>query len=96
MFSSVRLRLTLWYALAFGVLLTGFSIYILSSISGALRAEFDRPLLRTGETTGSYFEEFAERKNAAAGARETIRELRLGRTGLAILSGARAPGRHRK
>lgn len=87
MFSSVRLRITIWYTLAFGVLLTGFSIYIFSSVSGALRAEFDRALLRTTETTGSYFEEFAERKNAAGGARETIRELRLGRTGLAIYRG---------
>jgi heavy metal sensor kinase len=85
--SSVRLRLTLWYALAFGVLLTGFSLYILSSVSLDLRANFDRALLRTADTTGSYFEEFAERKNAVAGAHETIRELRLGKTGVAIYRG---------
>ena len=87
MFSSVRLRLTLWYTLAFGALLIGFSLYVFSSVSHALRADFDRALLRTGDTSASYFEEFAERKNAAAGARETIRELNLGKTGLAIYRG---------
>jgi heavy metal sensor kinase len=87
MFSSVRLRLTLWYTVAFGVLLIAFSLYVFSSVSHSLREDFDRALLRGAETTGSYFEEFAERKNAVAGARDTIRELRLGGTGVAIYRG---------
>jgi heavy metal sensor kinase len=84
---SVRLRLTLWYVLAFGLLLVGFSVYILSSLSHELRREFDTSLLRTAQATADYFMEFAERKNAAGGARETIRELRLGKLGVAIFQG---------
>ncbi len=87
MFSSVRLRLTLWYVLAFGMLLVCFSIYVLSSLSRDLRGDFDKALIRTADTTASYFEEFAERKKPAAGAVETIRELRLGKTGVAIFRG---------
>ena len=77
----------MWYTLAFGVLLIGFSLYVFSSVSHALRADFDQEVLRTAQVTSSYFEEFAERKNAAAGARETVRELKLGKTGLAIYRG---------
>ncbi|MBV8829235.1 MAG: HAMP domain-containing protein, partial [Acidobacteriaceae bacterium] len=87
MFSSVRLRLTLWYTLTFGVLLIGFSLYVLSSVSRALRPDFDQEVLRTAEVTGRYFEEFAERKNVVAGAQEAVRELKLGKTGLAIYRG---------
>jgi len=84
MFSSVRLRLTLWYALAFGLLITCFSVYVLSSLSYDLRSAFDQTLMRTAETTASYFEEFVERNNPVAGAVETIRELGHGQTRVAI------------
>jgi len=87
MFSSVRLRLTLWYALAFGLLLTCFSIYVLSSLSNDLRRAFDQTLMRTADATASYFEEFVERNNLAAGAVETIRELSHGATRVAIFRG---------
>lgn len=87
MFSSVRLRLTLWYAVVFGLLLTFFSIYVLSSVSRDLRSAFDEALIRTADTTASYFDEFVERNNPAAGAAETIRELSHGTTGVAIFQG---------
>src|SRR5579884_301871 len=90
MFSSVRLRLTLWYALAFGLLLLGFSLYVLSSLSHDLRSAFDQALVRTAETTASYFDEFVERNNPAAGAIETIRELSHGKTAVAIFRGRQA------
>lgn len=84
MFSSVRVRLTLWYAIAFGLLLTCFSVYVLSSLSQDLRSAFDQTLMRTADTTASYFDEFVERNNPAAGAAETIRELSHGKTRVAI------------
>ncbi|MBV8833070.1 MAG: heavy metal sensor histidine kinase [Acidobacteriaceae bacterium] len=87
MFSSVRLRLTLWYALAFGLLLTCFSIYVLSSLSHDLRSAFDQTLMRTADATASYFDEFVERNNPAAGAAETIREFSHGKTRVAIFRG---------
>ncbi len=85
--NSVRLRLTLWYVLAFGCLLAGFSIYIVSSLSQDLRMQFDRSLLRSAQATADYFMEFAERTNPVGGARDTIRELTLGKLGVAILHG---------
>lgn len=87
MFSSVRLRITLWYAVVFGLLLTFFSIYVLSSVSRDLRNAFDAALIRTADTTASYFDEFVERNNPAAGAVETVRELMHGNTGVAIFRG---------
>lgn len=84
MFSSVRVRLTLWYAIAFGLLLTCFSVYVLSSLSQDLRSAFDQTLMRTADATASYFDEFVERNNPAAGAAETIRELSHGKTRVAI------------
>ena len=87
MFSSVRLRLTLWYALAFGVLLVCFSIYVLSSVSRDLRSAFDDSLMQRADNTASYFEEFVERNNPVRGAAETVRELKHEKTGVAIFRG---------
>jgi heavy metal sensor kinase len=81
---SVRLRLTCWYVLAFGGLLMAFSLYVLSSVSRDLREQFDRELLQTVYTTSSYFQEFAEKDRAVAGAQETVRELKLGDENIAI------------
>ena len=84
LFSSVRLRLTFWYVLAFGALLMAFSFYVLTSVSRDLRLQFDKELLNAAANTASYFEEFAEKKNIIAGAQETIRELKRGDENLAI------------
>lgn len=85
MFSSIRVRLTLWYLLVFGVLLLCFSAYLYSFLSSDLRRQFDLSLTRTAETMANYFTEFAERKNVVAGAQETVRELKLGKQSTAIL-----------
>jgi heavy metal sensor kinase len=84
MFSSIRVRLTLWYLLVFGGILIAFSAYIYSSISRDMRKRFDASLLRTAQAMASYFTEFAERKNVIRGAEETIRELKEGREIAAI------------
>ena len=84
MFNSIRVRLTLWYLLAFGALLAGFSVYIYSALSQDLNRQFDVSLLRTAHSMANYFAEFVERKNVVAGARETVLELQLERIGTAI------------
>ncbi len=85
--SNIRVRLTFWYLFAFGVLLIAFSSYIYSSLSRDLRKQFDSSLLRTAQAVGNYFSEFAERKNAIGGAKETVRELKLERLSTAIFRG---------
>jgi heavy metal sensor kinase len=84
MLNSIRVRLTLWYLLAFGPLLAGFSAYIYSSLSQDLNRQFGVSLLRTAQSMSKYFAEFVERKNVAGGARETVLELQLERLGTAI------------
>lgn len=84
MLDSIRVRLTLWYLLGFGSLLVGFSAYIYSSLARDLAQEFDTSLVRTAQSVSDYFAEFVERKNLAAGARETVLELQFERLGTAI------------
>ena len=84
MFNSIRVRLTLWYLLVFVPLLIAFSTYIYSQLSRDLREQFDASLLQTAQATANYFAEFAERKNEAGGARETVAEFRLGNGSTAI------------
>jgi heavy metal sensor kinase len=87
MFSSIRVRLTLWYLLIFGSLLIVFSAYIYSSVSRDMRKRFDAALLRTAQEMATYFGEFAERNKIEAGAKETILELKEGRETAAIFRG---------
>src|SRR5260370_16530247 len=84
MLRSLRVRFTLWYLLVFGVLLIAFSAYIYSFVSRDMRKRFDASVLRTAQEMANYFSEFAERKNEAAGAKETVLELREGRESAAI------------
>ena len=84
MLRSIRVRLTLWYLLVFGVLLIAFSAYIYSFVSRDMRKRFDASVLRTAQEMANYFSEFAERKNEAAGAKEAVLELREGRESAAI------------
>jgi heavy metal sensor kinase len=89
MFSSIRVRLTLWYLLVFGALLAAFNVYVYSSLAIDLRDKYDDSLLRTARAMADYFSEFVERKNVAGGARETILELKLEDLGTAIYHGDR-------
>jgi heavy metal sensor kinase len=77
MHNTIRLRLTLWYLSILGILLVAFSLYVYSLLSSDLHTEFDTSLLRTAMATTNYFNEFVERKNEAAGALETVKELQF-------------------
>jgi heavy metal sensor kinase len=89
MWNSIRFRLTIWYLLAFGLLLGSFSAYIYSQLSLDLRKQFDVSLSRTAQTTANTFIEFAERKKISDGAEDTVSELRLENVSVAILQGQR-------
>jgi heavy metal sensor kinase len=78
MFNSIRVRLTLWYVLFFGVLLLAFSTYVYSLLATDLRARFDFSLLRTADAVAGYFTQLATHENPLTGAQETVREFKLG------------------
>jgi len=84
MFSSIRLRLTLWYLLVFGSLLVVFSIYIYSVVSNDMHKRFDASLLRTAQSMANYFSEFGDRDSVEQEAKETINSLKEGRESAAI------------
>ncbi len=84
MFSSIRVRLTLWYLLIFGSLLVVFSIYMYSLVSNDMHKRFDASLLRTSQSMANYFSEFRDRDNVEEEARETINSLKEGRESAAI------------
>ncbi len=84
MFSSIRVRLTLWYLLIFGSLLVVFSIYMYSLVSNDMHKRFDYSLLRTSQSMANYFSEFSDRDNIEEEARETINSLKEGRESAAI------------
>src|SRR6267142_3967361 len=84
MFSSIRLRLTLWYLLVFGSLLVVFSIYIYSVVSNDMHKRFDASLLRTAQSMANYFSEFSDRDSVEQEAKETINSLKEGRESAAI------------
>ena len=67
MFSSVRVRLTLWYVLVFGILLSGFSLAIYLALSKSLYTQLDHSLASTAKTiTNSFQHETSERDGEAA------------------------------
>lgn len=84
MFSSIRLRLTLWYLLVFGSLIIVFSGYIYSVVSRDMHNRFDASLLRTSQSMANYFSEFRERESDEDEAKETISQLKEGRESAAI------------
>jgi heavy metal sensor kinase len=84
MFSSIRVRLTLWYLLVFGSLLIIFSLYIYSVVSRDMHNRFDASLLRTSQSMANYFSEFRDRESDADEANETISQLKEGRESAAI------------
>ena len=84
MFSSIRVRLTLWYLLIFGSLLIIFSIYIYSVVSRDTHNRFDASLLRTSQSMANYFSEFRGLESDEQEANETINQLKEGRESVAI------------
>jgi len=84
MFSSIRVRLTLWYLLVFGSLLVAFSLYLYSLVSNDMHRRFDWSLQRTSQSMANYFSEFGDRSDVQEEARETISSLKEGRESAAI------------
>jgi heavy metal sensor kinase len=84
MFSSIRVRLTLWYLLVFGSLIIAFSVYIYYSVSKDMHKRFDAALLRTSQSMANYFSEFGDRDNIEDQAKKTIRQLKEGRESAGI------------
>jgi len=84
MFSSIRVRLTLWYLLVFGSLLVVFSLYLYSLVSNDMHRRFDSSLQRTSQSMANYFSEFGDRSDVQEEARETISSLKEGRESAAI------------
>jgi heavy metal sensor kinase len=90
-FSSVRVRLTLWYLLVFGVLLTGFSLSIYFVLSNDVYARLDRSLSKAARMTATLFQaETGETGgDAVSGAAEVLSELRQPDVYVAIYEGER-------
>ncbi|HEY0386245.1 MAG TPA: HAMP domain-containing protein, partial [Pyrinomonadaceae bacterium] len=91
MFSSVRVRLTLWYVLVFGVLLSAFSLVIYLALSKSLYARLDLSLTNAAKTVANSFQtETGERGgDAGAGAVDTLSTLQLPDVYVAIYQGDR-------
>jgi heavy metal sensor kinase len=79
MLNSVRLRLTLWYVLVFGLLLIGFSVYVYVQLSRSLYDRVDQSLSNAAHLTALEFRtEIIELNgDAGSGAVETLNELQL-------------------
>jgi heavy metal sensor kinase len=84
MWNSIRVRLTVWYVLIFGVVLTVFGAFIYSEVSVDLRKQFDLSLTRTAQSTSNNFIELAERRGVADSAEDTVTEWRLDKVSTAI------------
>lgn len=91
MFSSVRVRLTLWYVLVFGVLLSGFSLAIYLVLSKSLYARLDLSLGNAAKTIAKSFQVETDERNgdAALGAVDTLSTLQLPDVYVAIYQGDR-------
>lgn len=89
MFSSVRVRLTLWYVVVFGLLLAGFSTFVYLVLSQTLYARLDQSLLNAVQVVaGEFRSELAEsEQGAVSGAAQTLTELRMPGIYLAIFDG---------
>ena len=87
---SVRVRLTLWYLLVFGVLLAGFSLAIYLKLSRDLYSRLDRSLLNAARTAAASFQTETSEKggNARAGAAEALVEMRFPESYIAIYQGS--------
>ena len=91
MIKSVRVRLTLWYVAVFGLVLAGFSIFVYVVLTKNLYARLDQSLSRAAEVVaGELRSEIAEHNgDASAGAAQTLTELHLPGTFVAMFDGER-------
>ena len=89
MVSTVRVRLTLWYVVVFGLLLAGFSAFVYVVLSRTLYARLDQSLLNAAQVvSGEFRSEVAENEGGAAeGAAQVLTELHLPGTYFAIFDG---------
>jgi len=89
MVNTVRVRLTLWYVVVFGLLLAGFSAFVYVVLSQTLYARLDQSLSRAAQVVaGEFRSEVAEHEGgAAAGAVQALTELHLPGIYVAIFDG---------
>jgi len=89
MVKSVRVRLTLWYVLLFGLLLLCFSAYVYLVLSQTLYERLDQSLLRAAQAVAGEFrsEEAESEEGAASAAAQALTELRLPGIYVAIFDG---------
>src|SRR5690349_6994240 len=94
MINSVRIRLTLWYVVAFGILLAGFSGFVYVVLSQTMYSRFDRSLLNAAlVVTGEFKSELEENSgNLTEAANQTLSELRIPETSIAIFDDKRLLG----
>src|SRR5882724_12776971 len=79
MFKSVRIRLTMWYLLSFGVLLIGFCIGLYVLLSRDIYERLDKSLANIARTASSVVkDEIKENKgDSVAGATEALVNFKL-------------------
>jgi len=88
-FKSVRLRLTLWYVLSFGILLIGFSVGVYLILSRQLNDRLDELLANVDQNAVSVLsDEMRESGNAAQASKETLNNLKLPDVYLAFFQGS--------
>ena len=89
MLNTVRVRLTAWYVVAFGLLLAAFSAFVYLVLSQSLYSRLDQSLSRATEiVAGEFRSEVLEHNgNAATGAAQTLSELVLPGIYVAIFDG---------
>lgn len=85
MIDTVRVRLTLWYVLFFGLLLAAFSVFVYTLLSRTLYARFDQSLLNVAHAvSGEFCTELAENEAPVSSAAQAVVELRLPNVRVAI------------
>jgi heavy metal sensor kinase len=89
MINSVRVRLTLWYVLVFGLLLAAFSTFVYLVLSQTLYARLDQSLLNAAHAiAGEFRSELAESKEGAGwAANQALTEMRMQGIYLGIFDG---------
>src|SRR5712692_3711071 len=94
MFNSVRVRLTSWYVLLFGLLLAGFSIFVYLVLSQTLYARLDQSLLAAVQVVAAEFgsESAESEEGAVSAAAQALTELRIPGVYLAIFEGEQLLG----
>jgi heavy metal sensor kinase len=91
MIKTLRARLTIWYLIFFSCLLLFFSLFVYGALSRALRVRMDDTIEAQAGTAASLFRDELEEMHGAGSlaATETVREMSLRGTVLAVLSDGR-------